>query len=72
MVKEKKEKREGCGGNEERQREEKKKVPKRKGRSKLFLLADDMILYGENPKESTFTYKNKVNKRLQQGCRIND
>lgn len=36
---------------------EKKKHPDYKGRSKLPLLANDIILYIENPKESTTTKK---------------
>ena len=37
----------------------------------LSLFIDDMILYTENSKENTHTYKLlRINKRDQQGCRI--
>ena len=39
---------------------------------KLSLFADDMILYIENTKEFTLRKTIRINKQVQQGCRIQD
>ena len=49
-----------------------KRYPNWKERDKIVIISNDMILYVENPKDSTQKLLGLINDRIQQGSRIQD